>query len=59
MTGYTWGGDFDRRDGLRKSAVVLHHLWIYVDCDGGADSLDRDLVIGPDQADVFVGERKA
>ena len=23
---------------------------------GGTDSVDRDLVIGPDQADVFVGD---
>ena len=35
--------------------MVLHHLWIYVDCEGGTASVDRDLVIGPDQADVFVG----
>jgi hypothetical protein len=59
MTGYTRGGDFDCRDGLGKPAVVLHHLWIYVDFGGGTDSVDRDLIIGPDQADGFVDERKA
>jgi hypothetical protein len=59
MTGYTRGGGFDCRDGLGKPAVVLHHLWIYVDCGGGTDSVDRDLVTGPDQADGFVDERKA
>ena len=59
MTGHTWGGNFDCRDGLLKLAMVLHHLWIYVDCGGGSDSVDRDLVIGPDQADGFVDERKA
>ena len=59
MTGYTQGGGFDCRDGLLKFAMVLHYLWIYVDCEGGTDSEDRDLVIGPDQADGFVGERKA
>ena len=37
----------------------VHHLWIYVDCEGGTDSVDRDLVIGPDQADVFVGDEES
>jgi hypothetical protein len=37
----------------------VHHLWIYVDCEGGTDSVDRDLVIGPDQADVFVDDEES
>lgn len=37
----------------------VHHLWIYVHCEGGTDSVDRDLVKGLDQADVFVGDEES
>ena len=37
----------------------VNHLWIYVDCEGGTDSVDRDLAIGPDQADVFVCDEES
>ena len=37
----------------------VHHLWIYVDSEGGTDSVDRDLVIGPDQGDIFVGDEES
>jgi hypothetical protein len=37
----------------------VHHLWICVQCGGGTDSVERDLVIGPDQADIFVGDEES